>query len=1316
MSIRNRLSCSNRLRQLEAVAIASTAAAFAITVFLITTGRAVEVNPVASGLLGTFGWTSVGIFALAFEAATFAYLERVRKRDDVPHAELVSLTGGGVLATLGLLDVFYNIYLLSLLDGVGTFHTSRYAPAIAIVLVAGLIAFTRQAVFPATRRVMDQFSTPQIRAITFAFLIIVGGVAPLVAFDGGIVGTARAAETVIDDFEDGTFDGWTVHSGSASATTGAAAKGDYGAQTDTSVSQTDIENSFSGQKPNNISWWWNGNGYTGGNSERDTFWIDDGGSARITETWVENGNVMIYDGANTVDTGIDVSSSEWYYFKIRDIDWSNNNYVLEVFNSTGGSLGSHSSGFTDSPTSMAAYKFDDKSSGSQIDHIRLNATSDGFYNTVSGTVTDKNGNSITDANITTNTSSSTTADSNGEYSLPLDDGTYDITASAPDYDNVTKTVTVSGSDQTVNFTLPLSATISGQVITSDGGQPVSNATVKALEANVTKFEEQEGSRQAALDKIAEIRAELNDPEPPEYKNFSDDVKTDGWTGSDGVLSSADNYAVVHTQEQWTNERARLEPDLVSPLAAKLPAASFKDPQLGEPKVHDVPANEPVIVTAWDASNTGLFEYQDTIDSDLPGETTDSNVTLQKIGPGGSVLQDNITVETHDFAKTGASIVSDKTHQAGTVTLSPGVYKVVPEGGGTPTFIVAGEQDADEILSGYYEGLRDRQDQLTNRAQYIQDLIDDGKFQPTTVTTNEMGHFSMSPGANVEKVGLIAYKKPDALDSVTVDDLQDSDVTRENITQDEMRQLWDESDYNGSLHAPTEMEMYDIGNDSENVTVETREFSSPYNGDTDRVAEAWDWFTTFLDEHTYSEAVSAVQQRLDTLSDEELRDHYLEMLQMAKENQHLEDQTDDILNESEVQDATIDELRNDTRQLEQDIQELENSIEAGDGSSEITNQTLSARQEFGTQLDSENVQVLVHYTNGTSETVPTSSEYVSISDNLLGGSTIHLEDYPVGDAPAATAHFRIVTEDGMGESRQNARNPDFAGEIPELDAVDLTSMNPGPDETVRVRAHPNPTAAFGGVEDVMVHGPDGTKLNSSMTDTDGAEFKTAGEGVHHVALTYSNLDGDNFTTTFRVMAADENRNMPASVRVKQSPVGTYALTGDKLSGGDASVSNGGSTVNVAGRIAQEDSAPGTVHVHTHGLSLAPDARTHVSVLRGDNGQTVSKNVRVVMHTPELSDEAIVYREGTDGLVFDKASIDGDGSQYGTVTKRQQNATIRTYTNDDGRVTVQTIESPGWVERQQHRINGIAQSLPSPSLPFGMMAPGTPGAVATPQLSG
>ena len=68
----------------------------------------------------------------------------------------------------------------------------------------------------------------------------------------------------------------------------------------------------------------------------------------------------------------------------------------------------------------------------------------GGGSTLSGTVTDTEGNPIPDATVEADSGAATTTDDNGDYSLELDGGTYDITYDAEGFDPQTKTVTVDG--------------------------------------------------------------------------------------------------------------------------------------------------------------------------------------------------------------------------------------------------------------------------------------------------------------------------------------------------------------------------------------------------------------------------------------------------------------------------------------------------------------------------------------------------------------------------------------------------------------------------------------------------------------------------------------------------------------------------------------------------------------------------------------------------------------------------------------------------------------------------------------------------------
>lgn len=73
--------------------------------------------------------------------------------------------------------------------------------------------------------------------------------------------------------------------------------------------------------------------------------------------------------------------------------------------------------------------------------------------TVTGNVTDLDGNGISGATISDGSGNSTTTDATGYYSLPLVNDTYDLTASHVDYKNKTKSVTVSGAAEKVEYSL-----------------------------------------------------------------------------------------------------------------------------------------------------------------------------------------------------------------------------------------------------------------------------------------------------------------------------------------------------------------------------------------------------------------------------------------------------------------------------------------------------------------------------------------------------------------------------------------------------------------------------------------------------------------------------------------------------------------------------------------------------------------------------------------------------------------------------------------------------------------------------------------------
>jgi len=107
-------------------------------------------------------------------------------------------------------------------------------------------------------------------------------------------------------------------------------------------------------------------------------------------------------------------------------------------------------------TSKDGYKDESQSvsvSGSDVTGVNFS-----LPDSVTGTVYDSEGKALEDVNISTGTGASTTTSSDGSWSLPLSDGSYNITAGHDDYKNKTKSVDVTGTSTSgVDFMIESSA-------------------------------------------------------------------------------------------------------------------------------------------------------------------------------------------------------------------------------------------------------------------------------------------------------------------------------------------------------------------------------------------------------------------------------------------------------------------------------------------------------------------------------------------------------------------------------------------------------------------------------------------------------------------------------------------------------------------------------------------------------------------------------------------------------------------------------------------------------------------------------------------
>lgn len=186
-----------------------------------------------------------------------------------------------------------------------------------------------------------------------------------------------------------------------------------------------------------------------------------------TVEWGYNGHVSFTDGVTTSPFGDYVYTTEDDNI-IRSLDsdtgseeWSNTHSGFETEPITINSNGDELYVGSDSAGDVAAM---DSSDGSEIwtisphsDYI-VDLSATGEYPSVeeweiSGTVTDRDGDPISDVTIETNTSASNTTDSEGFYNISLEDGTYNLTASKDGYTSVTEQITVDGANVEQDFQL-----------------------------------------------------------------------------------------------------------------------------------------------------------------------------------------------------------------------------------------------------------------------------------------------------------------------------------------------------------------------------------------------------------------------------------------------------------------------------------------------------------------------------------------------------------------------------------------------------------------------------------------------------------------------------------------------------------------------------------------------------------------------------------------------------------------------------------------------------------------------------------------------
>lgn len=784
------------------------------------------------------------------------------------------------------------------------------------------------------------------------------------------------------------------------------------------------------------------------------------------------------------------------------------------------------------------------------------------------------------------------------------------------------------------------------VVRTQSGAPCRNCTVRAMAVNYSALDVGPDEYDArAKDLLAEAR----------------NVTPDDWranvslTGSDGLYETTDaRYVAVHTTDDW-HPGTFYQAGVVE---------LREDPDLDSPRTH-VPAGDPVVLSIRDPTTSPF--YQDDIDEDLPGVTDSGRIVVEQVGPGNSTLAE-FTVETDPRVTT----TTGKDHELARVSLDSGFYRIHVEGSSATVPLTVG--DPESIASGYADDLRDRASGLSAHAQSVRAYRQNQTFSPRVTTTDAEGRFEFSiSDPNLERVGLVAYRAPDDL---TTDP--------QNLSLADVRAYYEVTNTTESVMVPAGRTTASVP--AENLTVSVRETSTPPYLSPGRHANLSARLREYFQYQSFSDLPSALQQRLNNTSRQRLETVYQRLDNLSQENDRLRDRYETLLEqhgettvEVDVDDASDAALRQRIRALGQSITELRSTLDSGNTGVSHGNDTLSSHATFDAPLSQEHVTVVGHWSNGTSFVV--ADQYVSLDRHTVSGvgfqsTTVHVEEYPVTASDPASLRFeyRVATTKGVGSETTASENPSTEGEIPELAAIDFSTLRPGPDDLVTVDVQPTSDSSFRRVEQATVYGPSGAELaTSNISGGDTFSFTTSGAGRYTIRITISATDGTTVVETVYLPAGDHGRDRRASIRAASGPTGVYALTGSGFEDGTIDVTDAGDGLEVVGQLDPDADAsrPRQVHVYLAGVQPGRTSDVSLRVVRGDERKELNQSVGVTIHSKRVSESAILYRD--DNPVTDA------GTRYGQFDRHANGTVVETYTDENGVVDVRTVASPSLWEQ-------------------------------------
>ena len=359
------------------------------------------------------------------------------------------------------------------------------------------------------------------------------------------------------------------------------------------------------------------------------------------------------------------------------------------------------------------------------------------------------------------------------------------------------------------------------------------------------------------------------------------------------------------------------------------------------------------------------------------------------------------------------------------------------------------------------------------------------------------------------------------------------------------------------------------------------------------------------------------------------------------------------------------------------------IEAPDSPSdpELNNGLLNVEVPIPANVDPGDIAAEIEWNDGSVDVID--DEYLNIESSLVGTNTVNVVDYPLEEMADGRALADVVirtsNNEGQNEQRIPVENPAFGGDIPAIQAVDISSTRPGPNQWVSVQLRPRDDEGYQSLHSLDVYNPDGELVDVRRTGEE-ARFLTEGAGTYRLRANYDSKTGERFSKSIAIRAGETSLSTPPTIRMEQSVGGPFAVAGDGFA--NVEVEGDESNLELSGVLPGDAQAPGEIRLDPGDIQSGDDTSLSLAVLRGDSQTQVREHMRVVVNSPDHTDESIYYR-------FDGEPITAEGeTRYGEIATSDENTRIQSYTDADGVISVSSNHAPGILDDVRHWVAVIS----------------------------